>query len=79
MKIYVNGEPETIEDVSTLEEFLGSKRISKGDRGIAVAVNDDVVPKSDWASRKLEEGARIEIVRAVQGGGRNDPAPVISL
>ncbi len=68
MKIYVNGEQETIEDNVTLEEFLKTKRISKEDKGVAVALNDDVVPNSDWSSKKLEEGARIEIVRAVQGG-----------
>jgi len=68
MKIYVNGEQETIEDNATLEEFLKTKRISTEDKGVAVALNDDVVPKSDWSSKKLEEGARIEIVRAVQGG-----------
>ncbi len=68
MKIFVNGEPETLRDNITLEEFLKTKRISKEDKGVAVALNDDVVPKSDWSSHKLENGARIEIVRAVQGG-----------
>ncbi len=68
MTIYVNGEQETVEEDITLEEFLKLKRISKEDKGIAVALNDDVVSKSEWASRKLEDGARIEIVRAVQGG-----------
>ncbi len=68
MKIYVNGEQETLHDNITLEEFLKTKRIAKEDKGIAVALNDDVVPKSDWSSRIIEDGASIEIVRAVQGG-----------
>lgn len=68
MKIYVNGEQETVEENITLEEFLKSKRVSKEDKGVAVALNDDVISKSEWPERKLEDGARIEIVRAVQGG-----------
>ncbi len=68
MKIYVNGEQETVDKNITLEDFLKTKRISKEDKGVAIALNDDVVPKSEWGSIKLEEGARIEIVRAVQGG-----------
>lgn len=68
MTIYVNGERETIEGSISLEDFLKSKQISREDKGFAVALNDDVVPKSDWGSRKIEEGTRIEIVRAVQGG-----------
>jgi sulfur carrier protein len=36
--------------------------------GIAVAVNDEVVPRPLWGSRRIEPGDRIEIVTAVQGG-----------
>lgn len=68
MKIYVNGQEESVEKNITLEEFLKTKRISKEDKGIAIALNDDVISKSEWSSRTLEEGARVEIVRAVQGG-----------
>jgi len=68
MTIYVNGEQETIEENITLEAFLKTKRISKEDKGVAVALNDDVIPKSEWSSKQLEEGAQVEIVRAVQGG-----------
>lgn len=36
--------------------------------GVAVAVDDAVVPRSRWASTPLAAGARCEIVTAVQGG-----------
>ena len=36
--------------------------------GIAVAVNDEVVPRSRWPSRRLQERDRVEILTAVQGG-----------
>ncbi|HVU61963.1 MAG TPA: sulfur carrier protein ThiS [Mycobacteriales bacterium] len=36
--------------------------------GCAVAVNDEVVPRHDWASRTLSAGDRVEVLTAVQGG-----------
>ncbi len=50
--------------VATLATELGiSDR-----KGIAVAVNGSVVPRSAWPSRNLAEGDRILIIRATQGG-----------
>ena len=37
-------------------------------QGIAVAINMSVVPRSEWASAKLRDGDRIDIVGAKQGG-----------
>lgn len=37
-------------------------------RGVAVAVDGAVVPRSEWAARLLSEGESIEVVTAVQGG-----------
>jgi sulfur carrier protein len=37
-------------------------------RGVAIALDEEVVPRSDWATRQLHEGQRIEVVRASQGG-----------
>ena len=36
--------------------------------GIAVALNDEVIPRGMWAARDISDGDRIEIVGAVQGG-----------
>ncbi|MGF2945525.1 sulfur carrier protein ThiS [Mycobacterium sp. Lab-001] len=48
--------------VAGLLEYLGLP-----DRGVAVALESSVLPRSDWATA-LFDGARIEIVTAVQGG-----------
>jgi sulfur carrier protein len=37
-------------------------------RGVAIAIDEEVVPKSDWATCRLSEGQRVEVVRASQGG-----------
>jgi sulfur carrier protein len=48
--------------VAALLNFLGFP-----DRGVAVAMDDAVVPRSRWAT-ELFDGARLEVVTAVQGG-----------
>jgi sulfur carrier protein len=37
-------------------------------RGVAIALDEEVVPRSGWATCRLHEGQRIEVVRASQGG-----------
>ncbi|HUZ27939.1 MAG TPA: sulfur carrier protein ThiS [Solirubrobacteraceae bacterium] len=37
-------------------------------RGLAVALDGEVVPRAAWGSTQLDDGARLEIVVAVQGG-----------
>ncbi|GAC1435267.1 MAG: hypothetical protein NVSMB51_04410 [Solirubrobacteraceae bacterium] len=62
--ISVNGRPEPgSESVATLVERLGV-----GARGVAVAVDGEVVPRSQWGAYELKDGARVEVVGAVQGG-----------
>jgi sulfur carrier protein len=50
--------------VAALEE-LG---LEPGARGVAVAVDGEVVPRSEWDSRELSEGSRVEVLSAMQGG-----------
>jgi sulfur carrier protein len=38
------------------------------ERGVAVAVEGEVVPRGEWEERALSEGETIEVVHAVQGG-----------
>ena len=66
MKLIVSGaehEFDTAMNVSALIE-----RLALDARGIAVAVNDEVVRRNAWQERELREGDRVELVRAVQGG-----------
>ena len=37
-------------------------------RGVAVAVEGEVVPRSEWDATELREGAHVDVLRAVQGG-----------
>ncbi|ADD40624.1 sulfur carrier protein ThiS [Stackebrandtia nassauensis] len=64
MKVQLNGEPTDING-STVADAVAN--LSRAERGIAVAVNGEVVPRSQW-TRKLHEGDRIEVLTATQGG-----------
>jgi sulfur carrier protein len=68
MIIHVNGKPRDVTPPVRLIEALDLPEGSTTPRGIAVAVNGQVIPRSQHASTELTEGARVEIVTAVQGG-----------
>ncbi len=65
--ITVCGEPEPFTGQS-LEAVLSAREIVDRRRGIAVALNAEVVPRSAWTSTSLAPGDRIEIVQARAGG-----------
>jgi thiamine biosynthesis protein ThiS len=64
--IVVNGEPRT--GAETLGDLLGQLGLGTEARGVAVAVDGEVVPRSEWGARPLADGARVEVVGAIQGG-----------
>jgi sulfur carrier protein len=65
--IRVNGESEPF-FAATLEKLLLAKEVETGQRGIAVALNGEVVPRAAWRETALKPGDSVEIVRARQGG-----------
>jgi sulfur carrier protein len=62
----VNGEPVELPDGCTVGEVV--IRCGRGDAGVAVAKNLDVVPRARWGDETLRDGDRIDIVTAVGGG-----------
>jgi sulfur carrier protein len=65
--IRINGQDEVL-SVTTLGALLEEKAVDVAQRGIAVALNGSVVPRSAWAETALKAGDSVEIVRARQGG-----------
>ena len=65
--IRVNGETEPLL-VATLAALLEEKAVDIGQRGIAVALDGDVVPRSEWPATRVADGQQVEVLRAVQGG-----------
>ena len=66
MIVFVNGERRELDAPVTVAEVLGLG--TQAPRGFAVAVDGVVVPRTRHATTHLDEGARVEIVTAVQGG-----------
>ncbi|MCT1453259.1 MULTISPECIES: sulfur carrier protein ThiS [unclassified Corynebacterium] len=66
MQLIVNDEKVTTgaEDVAGLLR----ERLGEVPAGTAVALNGDVVPKSEWEKTQLTDGATVDILTAVQGG-----------
>ncbi len=79
MTVVVNGKEHPLATETSLEgivaEFApgtplvgGGGSVSGSVRGVAVAVNQSVVPRGSWASTAIHSGDHIEILQAVQGG-----------
>jgi sulfur carrier protein len=66
MKVLVNGEPADLADGATVHGVVAA--LGRGPRGIAVAVNGEVVPRSRWDATKLCDDDRVEVLTAAQGG-----------
>ncbi|MBV8349766.1 MAG: sulfur carrier protein ThiS [Mycolicibacterium sp.] len=65
MIVTVNDERVEVDDATTVAVLLD--RLGFPDKGVAVALDRSVLPRSGWQTR-LSEGARLEVVTAVQGG-----------
>ena len=67
--IVVNGDESRVENGSTLADLLESLNIDvENTRGIAVAVNEEIIRRTDWNKRELNAGDLVELVTARQGG-----------
>ena len=68
MKIKINGEEKVFENELSLKELVENELNSREPKGVAVAINYNIVPKQKWSETKVKENDEIEIVQAVQGG-----------
>ena len=66
IEIRVNGEAVRLNNSTNLRALV-SERIERVE-GVAVARNEEVVPRSEWADTAVRDGDRIEILVAAQGG-----------
>ncbi len=68
MTIVLNGAHVELGEMATVAEAIRHTGAEPGQRGIAVAVDGEVVPRSAWAETELADGQRVEVVGAIQGG-----------
>jgi sulfur carrier protein len=68
MNVTVNGEPRRLPAGATVASVVELLDVSPGARGVAVALDGEVVTRSQWPQTALREGALVEVVAAIQGG-----------
>jgi sulfur carrier protein len=68
MTIMLNGEPRKLAPGTTVRALLDALEVPGDARGVAIAVDAAVVPRGEWETTRIDDGARVEVVRAIQGG-----------
>jgi sulfur carrier protein len=73
MIVTVNGERRELPagaTVASVVELLAqdNRAPAAAPRGVAVALDNEVVPHGAWPSTPLSDGARVEVLAAIQGG-----------
>jgi sulfur carrier protein len=66
MRVTVNGTARGIGDEVTVADLV--TELTPHRRGVAVAVNGEVVPRTSWPATALRDGDRVEVLTAAQGG-----------
>jgi sulfur carrier protein len=66
-EVTINQRQFQLPERSTLADVLPLLQIAQAD-GIAIAVNEEVVPRGEWAGYLLDAGDRVFVIRATQGG-----------
>lgn len=66
MKVQLNGANHVLSDDANVADAVSA--LTTADRGVAVALNGEVVPRTEWQSTRLREGDRLEVLTAKQGG-----------
>jgi thiazole synthase len=71
MRIELNGERRELPDQATLANAVRESGAERQGRGVAVALDGEVVPRTEWDSTPLAEGQKVEVVAAIQGGAES--------
>lgn len=66
LNVSVNGEARQLAAGTTLNVLVAE--LATAPSGVAAALNETVVPRSQWAGTPLTDGDRVEVLTAVQGG-----------
>ncbi len=67
MEIRLNGAPHSLAG-ATLAQLLAAHGIDPAKPGVAIAINEAIVPRAEWSTAALRPGDAVEIVRPHSGG-----------
>jgi sulfur carrier protein len=66
--VLLNGERRELPAEATVAMAVHLAGAPEGGHGVAVALDGEVVPRGQWDLIRLSDGARVEVLQAVQGG-----------
>jgi sulfur carrier protein len=66
--VTVNGKLVSLPNGATVRDAVEASGATADGRGVAAAVDGEVVPRRDWADTPLDDGREVEVLHAVQGG-----------
>ena len=66
MKIVMNGEQQEVDNGATLFQLLERHRLAA--KRLAIEINEEIVPRTEYAFYRLNEGDRVEVIQAIGGG-----------
>ena len=67
MNVAVNGVERELPSGATVADVVRSL-VEMPERGVAVALDGEVVPRSEWQATSVGDGQAVEVLRAAQGG-----------
>ena len=68
MTVYVNNRSFEISEDLTIDQFLSQHLPDQPQLGVAIALNNQVIPKDRWSSQSLQNKDKLTIITATQGG-----------
>ena len=68
MRLMLNGREQELASGATVATVLEASGAPAAGRGVAVAVDGEVVPRGEWDRTLLSDGQRVEVLQAVGGG-----------
>jgi thiazole synthase len=71
MNVELNGEVVALPEGSLVAEAVEASGAAGNQRGLAVAIDGEVVPRSEWGRTALREGQKVEVLAAIQGGAED--------
>ena len=66
--VVLNGDERGLPEGATVADAVRASGAPEDGRGVAVALDGEVVPRGEWQATPLAEGGQVEVLRAVQGG-----------
>lgn len=66
--VVLNGEEHELPDGATLADAAALLGVEPDTRGVAAAIDREVIPRGEWGTTTLMPGAHVELLTAIQGG-----------